>query len=100
MKPIIIAIHLLVLTISPSTIIDSKVLKIGDAKVNETVVAKGRKCKLAYTQKRATVPVNALKNINFGLEVLNKLLQRSLGITKIKGIKPPNILQKTTYPML
>ena len=100
MKPIIIAIHLLVLTISPSTIIDSKVLKIGDAKVNETVVAKGRKCRLAYAQKRATVPVKALKNINLGLEVLNKLFQRPLGTTKIRGIRPPSILQKTTYRIL
>ena len=40
-KPITIAIHLLTLTSSPSINIDSSVLKIGDANVRLTVVARG-----------------------------------------------------------
>jgi hypothetical protein len=42
MKPIAIAVHRLLPTISPSIKIDNKVLKIGDANVSETVVASGK----------------------------------------------------------
>jgi hypothetical protein len=46
-NPIAIAAHLLLPTISPRIKIDNNVLKIGDANVSDTVVARGKKCKLA-----------------------------------------------------
>ena len=47
MNPIAIAVHLLLPTISQRMKIDNNVLKIGDANVSDTVVARGKKCKLA-----------------------------------------------------